>query len=220
MCLDCCIFVSIGSVSNGEWTIDNIQVINTISEIRCCGEYSIAKYKITLTRKPAFILIYLAPPSVILVLLAMISFLIPIESGERIGFTTTILLAFMVFQLMMPEYLPKTSDQQPILGLLVTVSMFLIAWVLVITIIILACYHREGTPPIIVKQLLFPRMYKKKINDDIEIGNGEIARESIQAWADNKGTLTWKSVACRLNKVGFCLTWICVVLICVILAFK
>lgn len=109
-----------------------------------------------MTRKPTNVIFYLTPPAIILVILAVLSYFIPTDSGERISFVMTILLAKMVFLLMMPEYLPKTSDELPILGVLLILSMVLVAVVLTGTIFVLACHHREGKPPMPIQKLFFP----------------------------------------------------------------
>lgn len=60
----------------------------------------------------------------------------------------------MVFLLLIPEYLPDTSDDLPLLGVLMITFLILIAAVLVATIVILKCYHSQGTPSSIIKILL------------------------------------------------------------------
>lgn len=194
-------------MSNGEWVIDDIQGFNeTSGPSKCCGEYSIVKYKITLTRKPFYLMFYLSPPSIVLVVLAILSFFIPIESGERIGLVITVLLAFMVFLLMLPEYLPRTSDQLPTLGLWLIISMILIAWVLVVTIVELTCHHREGHPPVVIQKVFFPLRYRKTTNSDVESQGNETGRNEIQAWDRNGNNITWKNVARKFNFLSFCLT--------------
>ncbi|XP_031570456.1 acetylcholine receptor subunit beta-type acr-3-like [Actinia tenebrosa] len=72
--------------SNGEWEIKSIKyVTGKTDHSNCCdGNYSTISYHITIARKPAHLLFYLTPPSVILGILTLMSFFIPTESGERI----------------------------------------------------------------------------------------------------------------------------------------
>lgn len=90
---------------------------------------------------------YLTIPSVLLTVLALSSFLIHVESGERIGFVTTVLLAMTVFLLVIPSFLPVTSDGLPILGVNLQVTMIIIALVLFANIFVVRVYFKEGTPP-------------------------------------------------------------------------
>lgn len=75
------------------------------------------------------------------------SFFIPTESGERIGFVTTLLLGMMVFLLIIPESLPESSKSIPILGVLMMATMIMIALILLVTIFILKCFHSKRKPP-------------------------------------------------------------------------
>ncbi|KAK3742453.1 hypothetical protein QZH41_011415 [Actinostola sp. cb2023] len=217
-----------GSVSNGEWTIDDIVVFNqTIGRNGCCGEFSTITYNVSLTRKPG--LFYLSPPVIILVLLSIMSFFIPTESGERIGFITTILLALMVFLLMIPEYLPRTSDQLPILGILLILSLVIISGVLIATIMILLCHYREGTPPVVIQNLFFPlrSRFKKRndikpsgeMNEAVEMRDVEMAYNCDQneISPENEDKITWQHISRKLNWISFCL--ICVLTLFSSIAF-
>ena len=98
-------------------------------------------------RKSLYYMFYLVIPSVTLIIVALSSFLIHVESGERIGFVTTILLAMTVFLLVIPNFLPVTSDGLPILGINLQITMIIIALVLFANIFVLRVHFKEGTPP-------------------------------------------------------------------------
>ena len=98
-------------------------------------------------RKSLFYTFYLTIPCIILTTIALSSFLIHVESGERVGFVTTVLLSFTVFLLMIPSFLPITSDGVPVLGVLLEGSMIVITLVLFANIFSVWVYFREGTPP-------------------------------------------------------------------------
>lgn len=155
--------------SNGEWKITSIKYFTGKTDhSNCCvGNYSTISYDITIARKPAYLLFYLTPPSLILGILTLMSFFIPTESGERIGFVTTILLSMMVFLLLIPEYLPDTSDELPVLGVLMISFLILIAAVLMATIVILKCYHSQGTPSSITQILLCKSKSKSQAKNAI-----------------------------------------------------
>ena len=104
-------------------------------------------------RKSLYYTFYLTVPCVILTILALSSFLIHVESGERIGFVTTVLLAMTVFLLVIPSWLPITSDGLPVLGVLLEATMVIITLILFANIFILWVYFKEGTPPEWVEKL-------------------------------------------------------------------
>ena len=114
----------------------------------CCPfNFSEVVYTLQMKRKSLYYMFYVFIPSVLLTILALSSFLIHVESGERIGFVTTILLAMTVFLLVIPSFLPVTSDGLPILGVNLQATMILIAAVLFANIFVLKVYFMEGTPP-------------------------------------------------------------------------
>ncbi|XP_032221345.1 neuronal acetylcholine receptor subunit alpha-7 isoform X2 [Nematostella vectensis] len=145
-----------GHLSNNEWDILNITVKRgLLDHNNCCdANFSSVSYTIHMRRKPLFLLFYLASPAVILAALSLASFAIPAESGERIGFVTTILLAMMVFLLLLPEYLPENADELPIIGILLVITLIIITTVLLATICVLRFYHHSGKPSKLVKTLL------------------------------------------------------------------
>lgn len=104
---------------------------------------------------------YVFIPSVLLTILALSSFLIHVESGERIGFVTTILLAMTVFLLVIPSFLPVTSEGLPVLGVNLQATMILIAVILFANIFVLRVYFKEGTPPLWVEKFCNFCSFKK-----------------------------------------------------------
>ena len=114
----------------------------------CCKfNFSEVVYTLRMKRKSLYYTFYLTIPCVILTILALSSFLIHVESGERIGFVTTVLLAMTVFLLVIPSFLPVTSDGLPVLGVLLEATMIIITLILFANIFVLWVYFREGTPP-------------------------------------------------------------------------
>ena len=142
-------------MKSGDWDIESIEAkISETDHGDCCPfNFSEAVYTLQMKRKSLYYMFYLIIPSVTLTILALSSFLIHVESGERIGFVTTILLAMTVFLLVIPSYLPVTSDGLPILGVNLQVTMIMIALVLFANIFVLRVYFMEGTPPNWIEKL-------------------------------------------------------------------
>ena len=85
-------------------------------------------------------------PCVVIALLVILNFIIPPDSGERISFCITILLAMSVYLLILANSLPVTSDDVAILGLYYMATIFLIGFSLVGTIVVLRCHFAESRP--------------------------------------------------------------------------
>ena len=168
----------------------------------------------------------------LLMFLGLTSFLIPVESGERIGFVTTILLAMTVFLLLIPSFLPETSDGVPILGIGLQATMVIIALVLFANIFVLKLFFMQGTPPEWV-QNLFRLCHGKKGNtvQPIHVFNVDLqakpaaSMNAVELSERPDGShntpvgrevkeekLTWQNVSVKLDQVFFVLFLLVVVI--------
>ena len=71
---------------------------------------SIVTFGIHIERKPRFVIVNIVAPIIIMSFMNILLFLIPSESGERISYNITILLATAVFLTLVGDNLPKTSS--------------------------------------------------------------------------------------------------------------
>ena len=142
-------------VESGNWQIINITTeISETDHGNCCPfHFSQAVYTLRMKRKSLYYTFYLTIPCVILTILALSSFLIHVESGERIGFVTTVLLAMTVFLLVIPSWLPVTSDSLPVLGVLLEGTMIIITLILFANVWVLRVYFLDGMPPVWVQKI-------------------------------------------------------------------
>ena len=72
--------------------------------------------KIIMDRNPVFYVIYLLIPSVLMAFVSVLVFLLPPDSGERVGLSITVLLSYTVFLLMVSEFTPRGGSNTAILG--------------------------------------------------------------------------------------------------------
>ncbi|XP_068676875.1 neuronal acetylcholine receptor subunit alpha-7-like [Montipora foliosa] len=136
-------------VESGNWKIEEITPeLSETDHGNCCRfKFNEVVYIVRMKRKPLYYTFYLTIPCVILTVIALSSFLIHVESGERVGFVTTVLLSFTVFLLMIPSFLPVTSDGVPVLGVLLEGTMIIITLVLFANIFVVWVYFQDGEPP-------------------------------------------------------------------------
>jgi hypothetical protein len=134
----------------------------------------------------------------------------------------------------MPEYLPKTSDELPVLGIILIVSLVVIAAVLMATILVLMCYHSEGTPSSLIQRMFFPfKFWSIKLHQnnnatmnhgmDTEMQETETndiasATDEEPPCKDNVGEeeVTWQEIAKKLNWLFFCFFTVVLLLICLV----
>ena len=209
-----------------------MDITSEISETdhgNCCPHnFSQAVYKLSMKRKSLYYTFYLTVPCVILTILALSSFLIHVESGERIGFVTTVLLAMTVFLLVIPSWLPVTSESLPILGVLLEGTMIIITLILFANVFTLWVYFREGMPPDWVQKIArFCGRGKRKKTQQIHVAESESLQPAIvksaatmagiEMMESNRGTpteiqpnqtieekhYTWQRVSTKLDRAFF-----------------
>jgi len=152
--------------SNGEWEIECLNETMYISAMQqrenWAQNYSFARYRLKIKRRPLYYIMLLIVPCVLCTMLVLISFAIPPENGERIGFCATIMISVSVYLLIMADLLPEKSDTLPILGIYYTITMGEIAAALMATILVLRVYHSVSEPPACFKALCGVRKPKTK----------------------------------------------------------
>ena len=93
------------------------------------------QYQLKLKRRPMFILIHTTAPLFLLALLNMVIYVVPIQSGERISFSVTVLLAMIFFTSNIGDSMPHTAINVPVLSM-VTSSLIAMCTVNVIISVI------------------------------------------------------------------------------------
>ncbi|XP_078353236.1 neuronal acetylcholine receptor subunit alpha-5-like isoform X2 [Oculina patagonica] len=221
-------------VTSGDWNITGVsRAIKLTNHGDCCPfDFSEVVYTLKMSRKPLYYLFYLAIPSIMLMFITLTSFLIPVESGERIGFVTTMLLAMSVFLLLIPSFLPETSNDVPILGLSLQATLVIIALVLFANIFVLKVFFMEGTPPEWVQNVFnLCNRKKRKSVQRIHMSSSE-EQPSVKSPAtsvnaielstsptanmprdldEKEEEITWQKVSIRLDHVFFLFFVLCAV---------
>ena len=99
---------------NGQWDIyRNVTQFNIENYDGIL--YSIIEFELFLRRKPLFMVMTIVLPSIILALLVILVFYLPADAGEKLSLGITLLLSFSVFQLLLAESLPRSSDYTPVI---------------------------------------------------------------------------------------------------------
>ena len=73
-------------------------------------------FGLRLDRHPLYHVFNLVLPTVLLALLSAFVYIIPMESGDKISYIITILLAFFIFLLLLSGHIPPTPGAGPLLG--------------------------------------------------------------------------------------------------------
>jgi len=73
-------------------------------------------FTIKLRRGSLFYVVNLIFPCFLIFLVSFLGFFIPVESGDKVSFQTSILLALVVFMLTVDDMMPPTPKYCPLLG--------------------------------------------------------------------------------------------------------
>ncbi|XP_059159005.1 neuronal acetylcholine receptor subunit alpha-3-like [Physella acuta] len=135
---------------NGEWEfIDGSSRVYNLST----GSSLLPslEMKFELKRRSTYLLLNVVLPIIFLSLLNLLVFIIPVESGERISYSITVLLSLTVFYSLIGSQMPSTSLTTPkitiYIGILLSFSMLSV----VATVIIVFLHHREEQETIHLK---------------------------------------------------------------------
>ena len=123
---------------NGEWDIEETGSRSYISDSQSVFELSIS-----LKRNPLYFAFNIIIPVLTLSLLNGAVFWLPVESGERVGFSITCFLTFMVLLSTILGYLPETSSTMSYLCYYVAVMLIFSGLVTGFVIFNLYIYHKD-----------------------------------------------------------------------------
>ena len=197
--------LSVSSVS--EWDLTNFEpngvwdVGSTRSSSYETGGYYYAKFTVVFNRQATYYVLNVLFPILLLSFLSGLVFLIPPDSGERVGFGITCFLSFVVLLQTMMEFLPEASSPMSLLCYYVIIMMMFSAVLSIVTILVLKVYTKPEDAEIprllvhfieVVKCIKFKRFFfkKKRAAKITPTANGSTSTEKTDGLAEK----TTKSV--------------------------
>lgn len=160
-------------IRNGEWKLLSIKTQENKKYYQCCkNPFADVTVTMWIRRQAINYAFTLILPCALLSSLVVLGFILPPESGERIGLSITVLLAVTVFQQLTSQIMPPYDF--PYLAQYYLATIMETAISLVITTLILNLYHRSNRRmPGWVKKVLLdglaPVLFcqrTKKLRDD------------------------------------------------------
>lgn len=150
---------------NSDWDIKETSAYSELND-RGSGFYYVYETTLTIKRKPAYYVVMVILPTILLCLLNPLVFLLPVESGERISLAITILLSYAIFLTLVAASIPASSNPMCYL-LVVMVIIMIISGMTVIATIISGYYYYKNpySPGKIAKCLLWCFYRNKKVRD-------------------------------------------------------
>lgn len=205
---------------NGEWSLVSTSAFRVPGSSYKGGEIY---YTFTIKRKSTFLVVNIILPIIFMTYINLLVFILPAESGERVSFSVTILLALAVFMTLVGDNLPKTSEPMPIFSFYLMCMMILSTLMTVTTILNLKLYFKNGhIPPRFESLVRFINCYNCRYKNNTskcrvsptENGKTKIAfKEDEVLDTDNaahhsgegqKPEITWQDVTHVIDRI--CLT--------------
>ena len=103
---------------NSEWKLRSTVDVDIV-----VGLYKEINFKIVLSRKPIFITTNLVFPVMIITVVNGLSFFVPIESGERLSFGTSLPLMLIVFLTTVLDMLPPTNNSLSLFNIFICIEL-------------------------------------------------------------------------------------------------
>ncbi|XP_075694868.1 5-hydroxytryptamine receptor 3A-like [Rhinoderma darwinii] len=149
-------------MNKGEW-----ELLYVLSQYRMFVEHEDSfaemKFHVVIKRRPLFYAVNLLLPSMFLMVMDIIGFYLPPDSGERVSFKITLLLGYSVFLIIVSDTLPATAIGTPLIGVYFVVCMALLVISLTETILIVRLVHKQDLQPHV------PEWVKKLVLEKITI---------------------------------------------------
>ncbi|XP_060571964.1 neuronal acetylcholine receptor subunit beta-2-like [Ruditapes philippinarum] len=136
---------------NGEWDLIETSTSTETAEKskHDTNSYTRLSFTFKLKRRPLFHILNTIFPVLLMASLIIFVFKLPPESGERVGMSLTVLLAYAVYLTLIADNIPRTSLSTSILSTYLTIIFMLSTLSVIFTIVVLDIYfnHDDDEEP-------------------------------------------------------------------------
>ncbi|KAI8513410.1 hypothetical protein Bbelb_100490 [Branchiostoma belcheri] len=143
-------------ITSGEWS--GKTTLSAINNTACLT--------MRLKRDPTYHYSTTISPCLILVVLMVITFIMPIDKGDRIGFGVTVLLSMVVSLVVVTGFLP-VSTSLPFIAMLIIVCMALMALFMLTTLFIIIIHDKKGPVPKWVRTVFLKHVARALLMGDL-----------------------------------------------------
>lgn len=121
-----------------EWDVVNAEMFDGVE-----GKTGLT-VRVTLERKPFFVILTVITPLSLLSVLNLFVFLIPVESGEKTAFGITTFLAYSIYLSTLGSSLPDDATQSPYMTVYIEILMINSVIIMAIVIVQTRCFFYHG----------------------------------------------------------------------------
>ncbi|MED6241651.1 hypothetical protein ATANTOWER_023050 [Ataeniobius toweri] len=129
-------------MNDGEWEL--LSIPSQYWQIhQDDADYAQIQFNVLIRRRPLLYMVGLLIPSIFLMLVDVVSFYLPLNSGTRIAFKISILLGYTVFRVNLTDELPATAIRTPLIGVFFVVCMAMLMLSLIKSILVVKLLHHS-----------------------------------------------------------------------------
>uniref|UniRef100_A0A3P9I7F7 5-hydroxytryptamine (serotonin) receptor 3B n=1 Tax=Oryzias latipes TaxID=8090 RepID=A0A3P9I7F7_ORYLA len=129
-------------MNDGEWELLSIpSQYRQISQDNT--DYSQIQFNLLIRRRPLLYVVGLLIPSIFLMLVDVVSFYLPLDSGTRIAFKISILLGYTVFRVNLTDELPASAVKTPLIGVFFVACKAMLMLSLTKSILVVKLLHHS-----------------------------------------------------------------------------
>ncbi|XP_052065626.1 neuronal acetylcholine receptor subunit alpha-6-like [Mytilus californianus] len=193
---------------HGTWRITSTAFNDRVDEVT---GLSLIDMSVSMKRRPGFYVINVVLPVIFLMALNSCVFLLPPDSGERVSYAITVLLAISVFLTLIGNHLPKTSEPMSLLGYFLIFDLVFSSLTCLSTMICLRLQFRNKNHPIpsYLKWIVLccRRNNLKKRENWVEVQNNKsnVHNSDLNACEglidNNKQDISWRDICKALDTI-------------------
>ncbi|XP_078681224.1 uncharacterized protein LOC144916106 [Branchiostoma floridae x Branchiostoma belcheri] len=163
-------------IVTGEWS--GTTILSAVNNTACLT--------MSLKRDPTYHYSTTISPCLILIILMIITFIMPIDKGDRIGFGVTVLLSMVVSLVVVTSFLPVSSTL-PFIAMLIIVCMALMALFMLTTLFIIIIHDKKGPVPKWVRTVFLKHVARALLMGDLtkKLKNEEASANTVSKNVDN-----------------------------------
>ncbi|XP_071148581.1 acetylcholine receptor subunit alpha-like [Mytilus edulis] len=132
---------------NGEWVYAGYET-SVFTEYRDRNPFDMAKLEFKFVRRPGFMVMNIILPVIGIAILTSFVFKVAVDSGEKIGYCLTVMLAYAVYLTLVADNMPTTSVHVSVLSLYNLLVLIAGILSIPITLFILKCHHESSQDPV------------------------------------------------------------------------
>ncbi|XP_060067971.1 neuronal acetylcholine receptor subunit alpha-2-like [Ylistrum balloti] len=138
-------------VENGEWIYVTSRVETSVIKMTTGKgekEYSLLKFIVVLTRRYDYYVTNVILPVITTSLLTILVFILPVDSGEKVSYALTVLLALAVLLTLIADSMPSTSIYVSILSVYLAYTLVMGVLAVGLTVLVLRIQSHDSEKPV------------------------------------------------------------------------